>query len=646
MVFSFLKTSVAAVALGLLGTSAGIAGTPIRSVDTPSPVDLGSFIDRGGDQPVTVTIALKLRDPTAAESMMQHLATPGDPLYHQFLTPAQVQAQFGPADKDVASVSANLRLSGFTVERASNTTLTATAPASTVERVFQTSLHQFQVGATATAPAYTYRAAISKPVVPDGIAPVVNAVLGLSTAPAFHSHVVQATNVFGGVAAPQKNSGATTTGNPFGFLTVTDFANHYDVDPLYAEGITGAGRTLAVVTLAAFTPSDAFAYWSAVGLKVNPHRITIVNVDGGPGAPSDASGSIETTLDVEQSGGIAPGAKIIVYQAPNTNQAFVDVFAKAIDDNKADSMSTSFGEWEFFDDLQNGPVIDPFSGETVSSLQAMHELFVEAGLQGQSLFSAAGDCGAFDSFDELPPGFTNPLSVDYPGDDPANVSSGGTTLAGTQTFQITATETLDITNPTERVWGWDYLIPLCDALGETIAECGIFPVGTGGGISVFFPITLVQLGIVGTQLSQPGQALIEENVSPPVDFFNLPAFFPGRNVPDVAFNADPETGYEIFYTSSVTGFGLDPFFGGTSFVGPQLNGVTALLGQNAGDQRFGLLSVPLYALARLGFANLGPNPVIKTTNTGDNWFFVARNGYSPAGGLGTIEVSNLAKVLQ
>jgi subtilase family serine protease len=50
---------------------------------------------------------------------------------------------------------------------------------------------------------------------------------------------------------------------------------------------------------------------------------------GGRALPGDASGSLETTIDVEQSGGIAPGAKIIVYQAPNTNQGFVDVFARA-----------------------------------------------------------------------------------------------------------------------------------------------------------------------------------------------------------------------------------------------------------------------------------------------------------------------------
>jgi subtilase family serine protease len=109
-------------------------------------------------------------------------------------------------------------------------------------------------------------------------------------------------------------------------------------DPLYQQGITGKGGALGIVTFANFTPGDVFAYWGALNLSVDPNRLTVVNIDGGPGPPSDASSSSETTLDVEQSGGIAPGANIIVYQAPNTDQGFLDAFAAAIQSNKADSI--------------------------------------------------------------------------------------------------------------------------------------------------------------------------------------------------------------------------------------------------------------------------------------------------------------------
>jgi subtilase family serine protease len=84
--------------------------------------------------------------------------------------------------------------------------------------------------------------------------------------------------------------------------------------------------------------------------------------------------------------------------------------------------------------------------------------------------------------------------------------------------------------------------------------------------------------------------------------------------------------------------------GGGSFVAPQLNGVAALLAQNAGH-RVGFLNPLLYGLA-LTSGTHGPNREINTISAGDNWFYSARNGYSPAAGLGTLNVANLAKLIK
>jgi kumamolisin len=628
MIFSSHRTGAATIALGVLGTSVAFGASP-------AAVDLGGLDPQASAQTISVTVALKLNDPNGAEAMVRRLATPGDPLYQKFMTPDQVEARFGPTQATVDSVTANLRLHGLTVTRTSSTTLSATGTPAALENAFQTSLHQFQMPATATTPGYSYRAATSRPVLPAEIAPSVQAVLGLSTAPAFHPNYHKAPDSL----IAKKSSSPSASGNPIGLLTVTDFAARYNVDPLYAKGVTGSGRTLAIVTLAGFTPSDAFDYWSSLGLKVNSNRLSVVDIDGGPGAPSDASGSVETTLDVEQSGGIAPGAKIIVYQAPNTNQGFLDAFAAAIQSNKPDSISTSWGEWEFFDNLANSPVTDPFSGETVSALQATHELLLEAALQGQSVFAASGDSGAYDVFGEVPANDTTPLTVDYPGSDTAITSAGGTTLPGTQSFGLPSGKTLNITVPTERVWGWDYLEPLCKALNLDPITCGIFPVGSGGGVSVFFSEPFYQFLTAGVQASQPGQVFADESTTPPTTIFALPGHFRGRNVPDVSFNADPDTGYIIPYTSDKTGFSVLNFFGGTSFVSPQLNGVTALLDQNAGH-RLGLLNPLLYGLQLIG--GFGHNAALNTISTGDNWFYTARKGYAPAAGLGTLNVSAFA----
>ena len=70
------------------------------------------------------------------------------------------------------------------------------------------------------------------------------------------------------------------------------------------------------------------------------------NVDGGPGAPSAASGTVETDLDLEQSGALAPGANVIDYQAPNTDFGFADGFFTAASQDTASTVSTSWGESE------------------------------------------------------------------------------------------------------------------------------------------------------------------------------------------------------------------------------------------------------------------------------------------------------------
>jgi kumamolisin len=633
MMVTHFRTGVAiASALCMISVTNAFAASP-------KPVDLG-LLAQAGDQAISVTITLKLRDLAGAEELMRRVATPGDPLFQQFLTPDQVQAQFGPSQATVDSVSTHLRQQGLTVERATATTLKATGSPATMERVFQTNLHRFAMPSGNGAPASIFRAPLQQPVVPVQIAPSVGVVLGFSTKQAFHPHLRHAPESMGGVPVNRKGpSNGAPAGNPPGFLTVSDFATRYNVTPLYERGITGKGRTLGIVTLASFTLSDVFAYWSSLNLNVDPNRLTVVNVDGGPGAPSDASGSDETTLDVEQSGGIAPGAKIIVYQAPNTSQGFLDAFAAAIQVNKADSISVSWGSWEFFNDLDNDPVSDPFSGRKVGFMQAAHELFVEAALQGQSMFAASGDSGAYDLFDEVPPNFSTVLSVDYPGADPAITAAGGTTLPGTQTFSLPSGATFSVSVPTERVWGWDYLQPLCAALGvPDPIKCGIFPAGGGGGVSVFWRLPFYQFGTAGVQSSQPGQVFSDSSTTPPDVLFVLPSKFHGRNVPDVAFNADPDTGYTIFYTSDVNGFGVTSFFGGTSFVAPQLDGITALLVENAGH-RVGLLNPLLYALAGSG---RGRNP-IDIISAGDNWFYSGRDGYSPAAGLGVLDVAKLAK---
>ena len=614
---------------------------PYPTLETPKAIDRGQLSAQLGTTPISVTIALNLTKLSEAESLMTSLHTPGNPQFHQFLTSSQFAARFAPKNADVAKVIAALSKYGLAAERTTATTLKLTGMPADMERAFAISLHSYEVPAHGNAPSYTFHAPLGSPTIPAEISSLVSAVVGLDNRPSFRPHIATAPKAL--VRPPL--TPATAPPDQPGFWTVTDFADYYDVLPLYKRGVFGKGRTIGIVTFAALTPSDAFTYWSSLGLTVDPNRLRIVDIDGGPGAPSDASGSVETTLDVQQSGGIAPAAKIIVYQGPNTNQAFIDAFAAATEADTAQTLSVSWGDWEGCTGLENSAFNCPTTPPDPPFVLALHEAFVRAAIQGQTGFTSAGDDGAYTVYGDCGlPTCSVALSVDNPADDTAITAAGGTTLAGLQQLCLNPACTppfYDIKIPHERVWGWDYLTGFCAAIGFDPVSCGIFPVGGGGGVSVLFAQPLYQFFLPGTQRSQPGQDLYFNGQL----IFDFPAHFPGRNVPDVSFNADPETGYIIPYTSDVSGFSVLSFVGGTSFVAPQLNGVSALLGDYL-DSRLGLLNFPLYALAQSGKAYQGPNAPLHAIKFGDNWFYNGSNGYNLGVGLGTLDVANFAAFLR
>ena len=95
MNFSVYKMVFLAVALGVIGATTVLAGTPYPAAGTPKAVDRGLLTEQAGAGAISVTIALKLRDPEGAETLLRRLNTPGDERFHKFLTTEQFQAEFG-----------------------------------------------------------------------------------------------------------------------------------------------------------------------------------------------------------------------------------------------------------------------------------------------------------------------------------------------------------------------------------------------------------------------------------------------------------------------------------------------------------------------------------------------------------------------
>ena len=404
----------------------------------------------------------------------------------------------------------------------------------------------------APVPAQTVYSATGAPELPYGISQYVLAVLGLTNYAPFASHAVHLN------ADDQDDAGLVLGGRPGSYLP-SDFAANYGLAPLYKKA-NGSGETIGIVTLAALDVGAPEYFWQNVAnVPATGRTVTVDNVDGGPGAPSDAAGTGETDLDVEQSGGLAPGANVIVYQAPNTDPGFIDGFFAAASQNAADTVSTSWGESETF----VGAAVAA-GQETVAYEAAFDEAFLELADQGQSAFASAGDAGAYDASGDL--GTTN-LSVDTPGDSPYVTSSGGTTLPWSGT--ITGPDgSATVTVTSQRAWGWDYLWPaIASTTGATFANAATaYVVGGGGGFSAVEPEPSYQRLVSGTANYHGEQYLtptdFQRSCRARTSWSRPPGTSPrprplvsgggsGRAEPDLSADADPESGYLLYEPSSV-----------------------------------------------------------------------------------------------
>ena len=621
LAFSALSLA-AALALGVAAPQAMALAIP-----KVAPTDLGAA---SPTQVRTLSLGLTPRNGAALDALVESVADPKSPNFRQFLTSAQFAAQFGQTPAAVAQVVAYLQSQGFTVTNvhASNLLITFKGTNAQIAATFGTTIHDYTQAGTA------FQAPATAAVLPAQIAGVSVGVAGMGTRarPMSYLHTAPNTGALAGdTVQPKLTAVPHDAGNPVGSWTVKDLAAKYNVNPLYAKGLTGAGKTIGIATLATYDQADAYAYWDALGLPVDHARITDIVVDPADGAPG-SDGSDETTLDVEQSGGLAPGAKMRVYIGPNAGNGFLETFATAIDEDQVDVLSASWGSPEIFYDG------DP-------SLALMHNVFKQAAVQGIPVIAASGDAGAYDINRNVPyPDCTTLLTVDYPAADPYVLAAGGTSLPNVSPHKHGT-----VTQPYERPWGGDYMknyITQWYGLGLYYAD--YLAEGGGGGVSVRFARPSYQSGLAGVQNSASAQSLV---CGPAItgggyaDYWDLPAGAAGRNLPDVALNADPASGYVVLFGGEV-----QPGWGGTSFVAPQLNGLLTLISEDitptAGNPkgRMGRPMPKMYAAFKAqGYA--AGSPFLPIT-VGNNGFYKAGPNYNPASGLGSVDFTALDAALK
>ena len=109
-------------------------------------------------------------------------------------------------------------------------------------------------------------------------------------------------------------------------FTPLQVAQLYD----FPREVDGTGQCIGIIELGGgFSQADFSAYLSGLGVKAQ--TVSVVSIDGASTTPGqDRDADVEVMLDAEVVGAIAPGASIVVYIAPNTDQGFIDAVTTAV----------------------------------------------------------------------------------------------------------------------------------------------------------------------------------------------------------------------------------------------------------------------------------------------------------------------------
>jgi len=356
------------------------------------------------EEPIKVSVILRPKEPVQ----------PGVRLTREQF--AQRHCADAGAEATVRAFAEEFGLSVEAARERGRRTLQLKGSREAMERAFGVALKRQETGVGA------FRLREGEIMLPEELQPHVVAVLGLDSRPQAKSHHRIATPRAGNVS-----------------YTPVQVAQFYGFPP----DASAPGQTIGLLELGGgYREADITAYFQSLGLPAP--NVTAVSVDNGsnsPGNPSGADG--EVMLDIEVSAGVAPGAKVAVYFAPNTDQGFIDAVTTAVHDstNKPSVLSISWG--------------GPESSWTEQAATALDQACQDAAAVGVTITVACGDDGSTDGVS----GGGN--HVDFPASSPHVLACGGTKLVANGT-----------TVTTETVWN----------------ELSLNEGATGGGVSTLFPL--------------------------------------------------------------------------------------------------------------------------------------------------------------
>ncbi len=623
----------------------------IRHSPADAASDQGAVEDSLPAGRMLLLLSRSSQQESALHDYIQAAHTPGNPSFHKWLRPEEFGRLYGPADSDLAAITAWLQAHGLTVDKvhAGRGAIEFSGTASQFHKTFQTEIHRYQTNGEA------HLAAATEPSVPAALAPVI---AGLASFGSFHprSHL----KVMGSAAfnprthavAPQWTYPAI--GGVSYALAPGDFAAQYDIQPVYASGVTGAGQSIAIVSASNVDLSLVQAYQSLFGLSANLPAVIVDGTD-----PGQTSNAVEAYLDIELAASVAPGAKVLLYTSGGTalTDGLTLAAVRAVEDDQAGVISVSYGECE----AELGQ-----SGNAFWSA-----LWEQAAAQGQTVFVSAGDGGSAgcDDFDAQAEAYAG-LQVNGIASTPYNVAVGGTDFFYSQY----AGGSLAIASQLSGYWSASTATPSV-SLKHSVPEQAWndyfgFNLVDGGNPDNLGSETIVAGGGASSAALYPAAGA----TGYPKPTWQQATGVPGdrvRDLPDLSLFA--ANGYNSsFYpicanpgdcANSTSGSAvIITAVGGTSAAAPAMAAIQALVNQSAGSWsgQANFLYYPLAAKQPGVFRDVqtGSNQVLcyqGTANcvtgaagtaasgfTVESGYF-AGAGYDLATGLGSVDVANLIK---
>jgi kumamolisin len=421
------------------GSTTGTGPNPcLGNHQTTQPTSSGNLGQTGTgtaiptDQPIHLSIALNINY-AALDACTQAINDPSSSAYGHYLSPADIAANFAPAQSDINSLSTYLTGKGLQVSQTYTTgaALSVDGTAQQVESAFNVQLNATNSGGYAPNTA---------PTLPGNLQNFVGNVLGLTSGGSAHcnvdnpnkpsacgqilhySHInvpanlpktankAQADCTLANYGAPGLSGSTSLTS---GLLTWSDLKAAYGIDKLNAAGYDGGSTSVGLVEFDTYQRPDIVNYMGCAG-TYDPNRLQIENVDVGKSDPAadSAPGAGEAELDLEMVAGLTgKSTKIIDYYAPNNAQwetELQDILQKVASDKKVSVLSISYGDYEA--DL------------TPTYMATINNSMKLLASEGISVFVASGDCAAFGS------GILGQKALSFPASAPYAIAVGGTSI--------------------------------------------------------------------------------------------------------------------------------------------------------------------------------------------------------------------------